>query len=107
MSFREAEGLTLITTRKSAVTHGLDFTFPCRMITLNVHSNLAAVGFIAVVAQKLREIGVGVNPVSGFFHDHLFVPLGREQDVLDMLREIAADAKRNSEKRDNEHTLKS
>ena len=105
MSFREAQGLTLITTRDSAVTHGLDFTFPCRMITLNVHSSLEVVGFIAVVTQKLRQIGVGVNPVSGFFHDHLFVPLGREQDVLDVLREIAADARRNSETRDNGYTL--
>ena len=86
------------------MTHGLDFTFPCRMITLNVHSSLEVVGFIAVVTQKLRQIGVGVNPVSGFFHDHLFVPLGREQDVLDVLREIAADARRNSETRDNGYT---
>lgn len=75
------------------------------MITLNVHSSLEAVGFIAVVAQRLKEIGVGVNPVSGFFHDHLFVPPGREEEVSNALRELAAGAKEILEKRDNENAL--
>jgi hypothetical protein len=43
------------------------------MITLNVYSSLEAVGFIAAVGAKLNKIGV--NPVSGFFHDHCFVPV--------------------------------
>lgn len=105
MSFREAEGLTVITTRTSAIGHGLDYTFPCRMITLNVHSSLEAVGFIAVVAQRLREIGVGVNPVSGFFHDHLFVPIGREQDALHALQELIVGAKEDREKRNEGNVL--
>ena len=36
---------------------------------------------------------MGVNPVSGYFHDHLFVPDGREKDALKILRKIAADHK--------------
>lgn len=103
MSFREAEGLTVITTRTSAVDHGLDYTFPCKMITLNVHSSLEAVGFIAVIAQRLREIGVGVNPVSGFFHDHLFVPIGREQDAMNALQELVIGAKENRERPNEEN----
>ena len=67
---REAEGLTVITTQSAAVAHGLTYTFPCRMITLNVHSSLEAVGFIAAVSARLAQRGIGVNPVSGFFHDH-------------------------------------
>lgn len=98
MSFREREGLTVITTRTSAEAHGLDFIFPCRMVTLEVHSSLEAVGFIAVIAQKLKEVGIGVNPVSAFFHDHLFVPIGREYDVMNALQELTADAKENPEK---------
>ena len=98
MLFREAEGLTVITTQASAVDHGLDFTFPCKMITLNVHSSLEAVGFMAVIAQRLKEIGVGVNPVSGFFHDHLFVPIGREQDALNALQELVASERKKLER---------
>jgi uncharacterized protein len=94
MSFREAEGLTAIVTQASAVSHGLEYIFPCRMITLNIHSSLEAIGFIAVIASRLKENLMGVNPVSGFFHDHLFVPEGREEEALDVLREIAADAKK-------------
>jgi len=33
-----------------------------------------------------------VNPVSGFHHDHLFVPEGREEDALRILADIAASA---------------
>lgn len=36
---------------------------------------------------------IGVNPVSGFFHDHLFVPAGREEDALKLLAEMAMEAK--------------
>jgi len=34
---------------------------------------------------------MGVNPVSGFYHDHLFVPLGKEGEAVETLRELAAE----------------
>ena len=66
------------------------------MITLNVHSSLEAIGFIAAVSEKLTEKGIGVNPVSGFFHDHCFVPVGREVEALDVLEKLADEAKKSS-----------
>lgn len=98
MSFREAEGLTIITTEASASSNGLDYLFPCRMITLDIHSSLAAVGFIAVIATKLKDLLISVNPVSGYYHDHLFVPLGRESEVLERLRDLAVEAKTDSQR---------
>jgi hypothetical protein len=89
MVFREAEGTTLILLQEEAEAAGLDYEFPCRMITLNVHSSLEAVGFIAHIATQLAKHEMGVNPVSGYFHDHLFVPLGREQQALKVLAQIA------------------
>ncbi|NNJ76077.1 MAG: ACT domain-containing protein, partial [Anderseniella sp.] len=74
MVFQEAEGTTLILRKTEAEAFSLDYEFPCRMITLNVHSSLEAVGFIARIASELTKNDMGVNPVSGFFHDHLFVP---------------------------------
>ena len=62
------------------------------MITLNVHSSLEAVGFIAEVGRKLTEKGIGANPVSGLFHDHCFVPVGREVEALQVLGRLAEDA---------------
>ena len=89
MTFQESEGTTLIVLRKEAEAAGLDYEFPSRMITLNIHSSLDAVGFIAHIATRLAEQGMGVNPVAGFYHDHLFVPLGREQDAMRILQDIA------------------
>lgn len=63
------------------------------MITLDVHSSLEAVGFIAAISSRLTQMHIGVNPVSGFFHDHLFVPAGREEDALKLLAEMAMEAK--------------
>ncbi|KAK3075338.1 hypothetical protein LTR53_001407 [Teratosphaeriaceae sp. CCFEE 6253] len=91
MVFREEEGLTVILSRTVADELGMAFIFPSRKITLNVHSSLEASGFIAAVATRLATLGIGVNPVSGYYHDHLFVPLGREGDVLDELKAMAAE----------------
>nr|WP_255536405.1 ACT domain-containing protein [Pacificimonas pallii] len=60
------------------------------MITLNVHSSLAAVGFLARITTALAKAGIGVNPVSGFHHDHLFVPDGRERDAMAVLAQVSA-----------------
>ena len=88
--FNEAEGTTLITTLQDAEKYGVEgYSFPSRMITCEVHSSLEAVGFMAVIAMRLAQKGMAVNPVSGFFHDHLFVPLGREGQALECLEELA------------------
>lgn len=63
------------------------------MITCEVHSSLEAVGFLAVITARLRGLGMGVNPVSGFFHDHLFVPEGREGEAVGALRALAGEAR--------------
>lgn len=90
MTFREREGVTLIVTQTEAQAAGLEAVFPCRMITLNVHSSLEAVGFLAALLPALAAEGMGVNPVSGFFHDHLFVPADRAEDALRVLKGLAA-----------------
>ena len=92
MVFAEAEGTTLILRREEAEAQGMPHVFPCRMITLNVHSALDAVGFIARVATALAQAGIGVNPVAGYFHDHLFVPEDRAEEALEILRRLAARA---------------
>lgn len=88
MMFREAEAATLIVLREEAEAHGLAYEYPCRMITLDVHSSLEAVGFIARIASALAARGISTNPVSGYYHDHLFVPLGREHDALQVLEHL-------------------
>jgi uncharacterized protein len=89
MIFREAEGLTAIVTREEAAAAGLAAAFPCRMITLNVHSALEAVGFLAAVTRRLAAAGIPVNAVSAFHHDHLFVPEERAEEALRVLENMS------------------
>ncbi len=89
MIFQEGEGTTLILLQEQAEAAGIAYEFPCRMITLNVHSALEAVGFLAVITTELAKHKMGVNPVSGYFHDHLFVPDGREKDAMRVLADLA------------------
>ena len=89
MLFEEVEGSTIICLRADAESHGLVYDYPCRMITLDVHSALESVGFIAAITTEMAKHGMAVNPVSGFYHDHLFVPLGREKEALSVLKALA------------------
>ncbi|GAA0359503.1 ACT domain-containing protein [Bowmanella denitrificans] len=82
MLFEEVEGWSAILTEQQAMQLGLAYEFPCRMITLNVHSSLDAVGFLARITAELASLNMGVNPVSAFYHDHLFVPAGRAEEAL-------------------------
>lgn len=87
--FRESEGMTLILTRQEAENAGLDYEFVSRMITLLVHSSLDAVGFLAVITNKLAESGISANAVSAYYHDHLFVPSEKAEQVMRLLTEMS------------------
>jgi hypothetical protein len=63
------------------------------MVTLNIHSSLEAVGFLAAITTRLATAGMGVNPVSAFYHDHLFVPADRAEEALELLMELAEENK--------------
>lgn len=89
MVFGEKEGWTCIVSEEAAGRAGLSGTFPSRMITLSIHSSLEAVGFLAAILPRLAAAGMGVNPVSGFYHDHLFVPADRAGDAMRILEELA------------------
>jgi uncharacterized protein len=91
MVFREAEGRTLILSEEAARAAGLAATFRCRMITLEIHSSLDAVGFLAAITARLAAAGIGVNPVSAYFHDHLFVPEERAKETVAILEALAAE----------------
>ncbi len=90
--FREAEGITLIVESSIANDEGLDYEFVSRMITLNIHSSLEAVGFLSAISSKLAGAGISVNTISAFYHDHLFVPTNKASTVMMLLDELKNDA---------------
>ena len=93
MQFREREGRTLIVLEDEATAASLEGAFPSRMITLNIHSSLEAVGFLAAITTRLATAGMGVNPVSAFYHDHLFVPAGRAEEAIGILESLAQESR--------------
>ena len=88
MQFQEAAGTTLILRQERAERAGLNFIFPCRRITLRIHSALDAVGLIAAVSTALAKAGVSANPVSGFFHDHIFVAQNDADTAIKVIRAL-------------------
>lgn len=91
MAFTEAEGLSLILTKTQAVAHGLSYEYDSKMITLNIHSSLEAVGFMAHISARLAAAGISVNPVAGFYHDHLFVPVAKADEACQILHRISSE----------------
>lgn len=87
-TMREAEGLSLIMSEEDARSLGLDLTYLAAWITLNVHSDLAAVGLTAAVASALAKENISCNVVAGTQHDHLFVGKNDAQKALKALHAL-------------------
>jgi uncharacterized protein len=87
-TFRESEGLTAVLELKDAEILALPYTFKSRLMTLNVHSSLEAIGFLAVVSACLAQANVPCNAISGYFHDHILVPLDRADEAFVALRSL-------------------
>lgn len=87
-TFREAEGTTFVLPRHVTETLGYQYEFPSKMITLEVHSSLSAVGFLAVILKQFANHGVPCNVASGYYHDHLFVPLEDAEKSMEILHNI-------------------
>jgi len=93
-AFAEDEGLTLVIPRTLADARGVAYDGVFRVVTLQVHSSLAAVGLTAAVATALTEHGISANVVAAYYHDHVFVPAERAEEAAQVLRALARSAER-------------
>lgn len=85
-TFEEGEGTSWILRRDQADAAGLEYAAVFRGITLQVHSSLKAIGFLAILTYALSERGIPVNVVSAHYHDHLFVPTEHARDAVRILQ---------------------
>jgi hypothetical protein len=88
--FREGEGVTVVLLRAVADANHLEYETIWGLITLTVHSDLSAVGFLAEVTHHLAQAGVSVNVVSAYYHDHLFVPFSKVEKAMEILTSLSA-----------------
>jgi uncharacterized protein len=94
MLCREDEGWTVILPQTMADELKIAYIFACKKVTLNIHSSLEAVGFLAAVTSRLaRNLDIGVNPVSGYYNNHLFVAVDKAEAVAREIEDMAADAR--------------
>ncbi|MDO5640478.1 MAG: ACT domain-containing protein [Neisseria sp.] len=91
-SIREAEGLSVIVAESVAEREGLPVAMRCAWITLNVYSDLAAVGLTAAFARALGDAGISCNVVAGTQHDHIFVPCEQAEAALAALQTLQQSA---------------
>ncbi len=85
--FRETEGVSITVEKSAADAASLKYDGTWSLITCEVNSDLNAVGFIAAMAKLLAEVGVPVNAVSAYHHDHLFVPTNRAKEAIQLLQD--------------------
>jgi hypothetical protein len=91
-SIREIEGLSVVMNELDALGCHLPILFRCAWITLNVNSDLQAVGLTAAFASALGDAGISCNVVAGAYHDHIFVPIALSERAMDTLRDLQAKA---------------
>jgi len=86
--FHEKEGVTFILDTKNAVDKKIDYLSVYRLITLNVHSSLDAVGLTAAFSAKLAEKNISANVVAAYYHDHILVPEEKAEQALEAILEL-------------------
>lgn len=84
----EHEGTTLVLPIDVAVDNGLRYEFPCRRLTLQVRSDLEAVGLTAAFAAALAAEGMPANVLAGFHHDHILVSVDHAEAARDVLVDL-------------------
>ena len=87
--FRESEGVTAIISKAVAERNGILYDSIWGLISLTIHSDLEAIGFLSVITTHLANAGISVNVVSAYFHDHLFVPYDRVNEAVTLLSELS------------------
>jgi hypothetical protein len=89
--YREKEGLTIVFEEEihdemAGMTEKM--AGPFALITLNVYSDLMAVGFLAKITSALMKEKISANAFSAYHHDHLLVPWERKEDALKALERL-------------------
>lgn len=91
--FREEEGLTIVFT-KDIINDIKELTEkisgPFGLISLGAFTDLTGdIGFLSNIDSKLAENNISLNIVSGYFHDHLFVPYEKAELAIKVLSKMS------------------
>ncbi len=89
---REKEGITIVFTEaalKEMKINSDKMTGPFALISLGAFTDLTGdVGFLSNIDSKLAKDGISLNIISGYYHDHLFVPYEKKDNALKVLESL-------------------
>jgi uncharacterized protein len=88
-TFKESEGTTFVISEEEAKELKIPFNSVWAWITLEVNSDLEAVGFTAFFSKILGDNEISCNVVAGFYHDHIFVPFLQKEKALLLLSQAS------------------
>jgi hypothetical protein len=84
----EPEGLSVVLREQEAIARGWKVLFRAAWIQFGLVSALDAVGLTAAVSAALAAAGISCNMVAGAYHDHVFVPVERASEALEVLNRL-------------------
>ena len=90
---REHEGVTLVLDADVARENDLDTSSIFNLITLNVESDLLAVGLTARFASALASEEIPANVLAGYYHDHILVPEKMAEQAMTVLNKLSGCSK--------------
>jgi uncharacterized protein len=87
---REAEAITVVATVSEMQNFRIDHTPGWARISLEIHSDLAAVGLTAAISAALTKANISANVVAGYYHDHFFVQWPRRHEAIAHIKALSA-----------------
>ena len=87
-TFKEEEGWTVILPKQNAIDLELAYTFECAWISLQLSSDLEAVGLTAMFSEALASANISCNVIAAYHHDHIFVPIADAEKAIRTLEKL-------------------
>ena len=85
----ESEGRTIVLRKEIADQLNLSYNVIMSWITLNVNTSLELVGLSAIISKKFTDNDISYNPIAGYFHDHIFVPIKDTNMAIKLLHNLS------------------
>jgi uncharacterized protein len=89
---REDTATTVVATTAELQRHNIEHIPGWARISLEIHSDLAAVGLTAAISAALTSANISANVVAGYYHDHFFVQWPRREEAVALMRSLSSTA---------------
>ena len=86
---REGEATTIVAPVDELEANAINHVAGWARISLEIHSDLAAVGLTATTSKALTEAKISANVIAGYYHDHFFVQWASRHEAVAAMKKLA------------------